>query len=47
MKLPALALFERSLRLETRSALMCWSRAGLLILILFMLVPIQLTARAG
>ena len=47
MKLPALALFERSLRLETRSALMCWSRAGLLILILFMLYPIQSVARAG
>jgi hypothetical protein len=44
MKLPALALFERSLRLETRSVLMCWTRAGLLILILFMLVMIQLMA---
>ncbi len=47
MKLPALALFERSLRLETRSALMCWARAGLLILILFMLVTIQFMARTG
>ena len=47
MKLPALALFERSLRLETRSALMCWSRAGLLLLILFMLFPIQAMARGG
>jgi ABC-type transport system involved in multi-copper enzyme maturation permease subunit len=47
VKLPALALFERSLRLETRSALMCWSRAGLLILILFVLIPIQSSARAG
>jgi ABC-type transport system involved in multi-copper enzyme maturation permease subunit len=47
MKLPALALFERSLRLETRSALMCWSRAGLLILILLVLVPIQSMAKAG
>ncbi len=47
MKLPALALFERSLRLETRSALMCWSRTGLLILILLVLVPIQSLARVG
>jgi hypothetical protein len=47
MKLPALALFERSLRLETRSALMCWSRAGLLVLILFMLITIQSMARIG
>ena len=47
MKLPALALFERSLRLETRSALMCWARAGLLIMILFMLVTIQFVARSG
>lgn len=47
MKLPALALFERSLRLETRSALMCWSRAGLLVVILFVLVPIQAMARSG
>ena len=47
MKLPALALFERSLRLETRSALMCWSRAGLLVLILFMLITIQSMARVG
>ena len=47
MKLPVLALFERSLRLETRSALMCWSRAGLLILILFVLIPIQSMARSG
>ena len=47
MKLPALALFERSLRLESRSALMCWSRAGLLILILFLLITIQSTARTG
>jgi len=47
MKLPALALFERSLRLETRSALVCWSRTGLLLLILLVLVPIQSLARAG
>ncbi len=47
MKLPALALFERSLRLETRSVLVCWSRAGLMLLIMFMLIPIQATARAG
>jgi hypothetical protein len=47
VKLPALALFERSLRLETRSALMCWSRTGLLLLILLVLIPIQSLARAG
>ena len=47
MKLPALALFERSLRLETRSPLMCWSRAGLLVIILFILFPIQSMARVG
>jgi hypothetical protein len=47
VKLPALALFERSLRLETRSALMGWSRAGLLLLIMLMLIPVQATARAG
>jgi hypothetical protein len=47
VKLPALALFERSLRLETRSALMSWSRAGLLLVILLMLVPVQSIARAG
>jgi hypothetical protein len=47
VKLPALALFERSLRLETRSALVCWSRAGLLILILLVLLPIQTMARTG
>lgn len=47
MTLPAFALFERSLRLETRSALMCWSRAGLLGLILIVLMPIQTMARIG
>lgn len=47
MKLPALALFERSLRLETRSPLMCWSRAGLLIVILLVLIPIHTMATAG
>jgi hypothetical protein len=47
MKLPAFALFERTLRLESRSALMCWSRVGLLVMILFMLFPIQSLAGAG
>jgi ABC-type transport system involved in multi-copper enzyme maturation permease subunit len=47
VKLPALALFERSLRLETRSAMMCWARAGLLVLILLVLLPIQSMARGG
>jgi ABC-type transport system involved in multi-copper enzyme maturation permease subunit len=44
---PALALFERALRLETRSPLMCWSRAGLLGISLLVLFPIQAMARAG
>ena len=47
MKLPALALFERALRLETRSAVMCWSRAGLLVVILFVLLPVHTMARFG
>lgn len=47
MNLPALALFERSLRLESRSALMTWSRVGLLGIILFVLLPTQAAARAG
>lgn len=47
MKLPVLALFERSLRVETRSALICWARAGLLVLILFLLLPVQTMARSG
>ena len=47
MKLPAFALFERSLRVETRSALMCWSRAGLLGIILLILFPIQAMGRLG
>jgi len=47
MKLPALALFERALRLETRSVLICWARVGLLGVILFVLVPIQSMAQVG
>src|SRR5581483_7178943 len=47
MKLPALALFERSLRLETRSMLMCAARIVLLLLMLLMLLPIQSMARMG
>lgn len=47
MKAPAFTLFERSLRVETRSALTCWARAALLGLILFLLLPIQTGARAG
>lgn len=47
MKVPAFTLFERSLRLETRSALMSWSRAGLLGVILFVLFPIQTSAQLG
>jgi ABC-type transport system involved in multi-copper enzyme maturation permease subunit len=47
MKLPALALFERTLRLESRSALTCWSRVGLLGIILLILFPIQAMARVG
>lgn len=47
MKLPALALFERSLRLETRSGLMCWARFGLLGVVLLVLFPLQTMARVG
>ena len=47
MKLPVVALFERSLRLEMRSALMAWSRAGFLLLILFLLFQIHMIARSG
>jgi ABC-type transport system involved in multi-copper enzyme maturation permease subunit len=47
MKLPALALFERALRLETRSAVICWARIGLLAIILVILLPIQTMARSG
>lgn len=47
MKFPVFALFERSLRLETRSALMSWSRVGLMAVILVVLLPIQSGARAG
>lgn len=47
MRLSAFALFERSLRLETRSALMCWSRLGLLLLIFLFLVPTFSMARLG
>lgn len=47
MKMPVFALFERSLRLDTRSALMSWSRAGLLGLILLMLWSMQGMARLG
>jgi hypothetical protein len=47
LKLPVLALFERALRIETRSAMMCWARVGLLVVILFVLFPIQTMARYG
>ena len=47
MKSAVLALFERSLRLETRSALMGWSRAGLLGLVLLMLFSIQTVSMSG
>ena len=47
MKLPVLALFERSLRLETRSAVMCWSRVALLGIMLFFLISVQTMARVG
>jgi hypothetical protein len=47
VKLPALALFERSLRLETRSAVMCWSRVALLGIMLFFLISVQTMARVG
>jgi hypothetical protein len=47
MKLPALALFERCVRQDIRSTMMGWSRAGLLVIILFMLVSVQSMAGAG
>lgn len=47
MKLPVLALFERSLRLESRSWLMCWVRTGLMLLVLLLLIPLQTMARSG
>jgi ABC-type transport system involved in multi-copper enzyme maturation permease subunit len=47
MRMPAFALFERALRLETRSWLICLTRAGLLLVILFVLLPIQSMANAG
>ena len=47
MKLPAFALFERSLRVETRSLLVCLGRVGLLTVILLILLMVQTTARSG
>ena len=47
MRMPAFALFERALRLETRSLLMCFARVGLLLVILFVLLPIQSMSRVG
>lgn len=47
MNSPLMALFERSLRLETRSSLTGWTRAGFLVLILFMLYTTQMQAQSG
>ena len=47
MKMPALALFERALRLESRSAVICWVRAGLLAILLIFLYPLQRMAGYG
>jgi hypothetical protein len=47
VKFPAFALFERSLRLESRSGLMCWSRLGLLVVILLFLIGVQQMANVG
>lgn len=47
MRMPVMALFERALRLETRSLLMCFARIGLLVTILFVLLPVQAMARYG
>ncbi len=47
MKIPAFALFERSLRLETRSLATCWGRAGLLVVMLFSLFTVQTQANFG
>lgn len=47
MRFPAVALFERALRLESRSALVAWSRVGLLVILLLFLYPIQQMAGYG
>lgn len=47
MKLPAFALFERSLRVETRSLLVCLGRVGLLMIILVILLLVEMDARTG
>ena len=47
MNLPAFALFERSLRVETRSILVCLTRVGLLMIILLFLLTVQTAARTG
>jgi ABC-type transport system involved in multi-copper enzyme maturation permease subunit len=47
MRMPALALFERALRLESRSWLTCAARIGLLVVILFILLPVQTMGRVG
>ncbi len=47
MNLPAFALFERTLRVETRSVVVCLGRVGLLLIILMMLLMVQTAARTG
>lgn len=47
MTLPAFALFERTLRQETRSVLVCVARVGLLVIILLTLLTVQTAARSG
>lgn len=47
MSLPVLALFERSLRCETRSVLMCLARLALPGMILIGIIPVAAMARYG
>jgi ABC-type transport system involved in multi-copper enzyme maturation permease subunit len=47
VRFPVFAFFERSLRVETRSALMCWARVGLLGVIFLVMLPMQATFRSG
>ncbi len=47
MRMPALALFERALRLETRSLVICLARVGLLLIIFLILLPLQSMSSRG
>lgn len=45
MRLPVLALFERSIRVESRSLIMCFARMALPVMILVSLFPVAAMAR--